>query len=112
MIAPAPIPAITPIVNIRCGTLVLNGDKLSPIHPITLPAIHIVLIPNLFTNAPKIGAKIALTPDRRDPTKDTLARVELKRVMRGPRIIPKEYPNPSEIIRVVKHIMLLMLNIS
>ena len=112
MIAPAPIPAITPIVIIRCGTLVLNGDTLSPIHPIMLPAMHIVLIPNLFTNAPMIGANNALTPDRREPTKDMLARVELKRVIKGPRIIPKEYPNPFEIIKVLKRIMLLMLNVS
>ena len=90
MIAPAPIPAINPIVNIRSGTLVLNGDTLSPIHPIMLPEMHIVLIPNLFINAPKIGANNALTPDRSEPTKDILARVELKRVIKGSSITPNE----------------------
>ena len=103
------LPAITPIVSISSGTLVLNGDKESPMQPIMLPEMHITLIPNLFTKAPKIGANIALTPDRREPTKDTLARVELKSVIKGSRITPNEYPNPSEIL---KYILLLTENFS
>ena len=98
--APAPVPATIPIVNVSKGILVVNGDTLSPIHPIMLPKMQTILIPNLFAKAPKIGPSMALTPERSEPINDTLHIAELKSFTKGSRITPKEYPNPSEMIKI------------
>ena len=81
--APAPVPATIPIVNVSKGILVVNGDTLSPIHPIMLPNIQTILIPNLFAKAPKIGPSMALTPERSEPTNETEDLVELNSVIKG-----------------------------
>ena len=69
--APPPMPAMTPSVNIKSDTLLLNGDTLSPMQPMIHPEIQVFLIPNLFVKPPMIGPIIALTPESIDPTKAT-----------------------------------------
>ena len=97
--APAPIPAITPVVKVRIGMFVLNGDTKRPIEPMILPEIHTFLIPNLFIKAPTIGPTIALTPDRREPIKETEDLVAPgNSSINGSNMTPNEYPKPSKMI--------------
>ena len=72
----APVPPITPRVNIRIGTFGLKGDIQSPIQSIILPDKPIGLKPNLFTKAPTIGPNKLMIPKKTEPTQDTVAESE------------------------------------
>ena len=72
----APVPPITPRVNIRIGTFGLKGDIQSPMLSIMLPDKAIGLKPNLFTKAPTIGPNKHLIPKKTEPTQDTVTESE------------------------------------
>ena len=100
-IRPEPMPPITPKNNISNGTLILNGDKASPIAATILPEIQTGLNPNLLTNPPVIGPNIELIPKQREATNDIEGLSDLNSFIKGcKRTPPKVNPKPSEISKL------------